>query len=353
MVGHMADDAPDDPSEKRSAILDVIAAIVLGVTTGFAAFGAYQSSLYGGNQATAYTEATNTLGDANRELLRGVQERSFDTTVWIEHMKAQQVEVAAAAAAPADGATAPEGEGAGSAAPPVDEEDDEEPVLTKEQLAAALADELTSVDEATTAKKLEKLLATRRELTSALKWTEEEHDKRMKALKPTDRLALATQLVDIAIQQEAISDKQAEVLVKAGVTEGTEEEIEAAFAANPAALQEMQKLETEYATLDAQGEKAVDKLSKPMFFESPAYTASQEKAYKDLVAKGQATFLEGQKANEIGDKFTLATVFMTVALFFLGLSPIMRRFPMKATFLAMGSLVAAGSTVFMFMHPLA
>ncbi len=348
----MADDSSDDPSEKRSAILDVIAAIVLGITTGLAAFGAYQSSLYGGNQATAYTEATNTLGDANRELLRGVQERSFDTTVWIEHMKAEQVEVAAAAGsavAPADGA---EPADAGSAEP-AEPEDADVPPMTEDQVAAALAEELTGVDEATTAKKLEKLLATRRELTSALKWAEEEHAKRLAAQKPADKLALAKQLLKLAIDQEGISEKQAAVLEKLNLEDGTEEELEAAFAANPAAMQEVQKLEADYAAIDAQAEKILDKLSKPMFFESPAYTSSQEKAYKDLVAKGQATFLEGQKANEIGDKFTLATVFMTVGLFFLGLSPIMRRFPMKATFLAMGTIVAAGSSVFMFMHPLA
>jgi hypothetical protein len=31
----------------------------------------------------------------------------------------------------------------------------------------------------------------------------------------------------------------------------------------------------------------------------------------------------------------------------------MRRFTMKATFLAMGSAVGIGSTIYMFMHPLA
>ena len=68
-----------DDGEKRDAVVDTASAVVLGLTTMLAAFGAYQAALWGGNQATAYTQAINTLGEANRELLRGVQERSFDT----------------------------------------------------------------------------------------------------------------------------------------------------------------------------------------------------------------------------------------------------------------------------------
>ncbi|MBC7461445.1 MAG: hypothetical protein H7287_08785, partial [Thermoleophilia bacterium] len=231
--------------------------------------------------------------------------------------------------------------------------DTDEPVQTKEQLAAALAAELTAVDNDSIAKKLSKLQATRRDLTSALKWADEEPDKRMKALKPADRLQLATQLVELAAQQETVADQQHALVEKLGVAEGTDEEIEAAFAKDTTAQAQRAKLEADYASFDAKAEKVLDRLSKPMFFDSPAYTAQQEQAYASLVAKGKKQFADGQTANEIGDKFTLATVFMTVSLFFLGLSPIMRRYPMKATFLAMGTVVATGSAIFMFMHPLA
>ena len=81
--------------ELRDYKLDVVGAIVLGITTALAAFAAYQSALWGGNQATAYTQAISTLGDANREMLKGVQERSFDTTVWIENLKAHEAKRAA------------------------------------------------------------------------------------------------------------------------------------------------------------------------------------------------------------------------------------------------------------------
>ncbi|MBA3462719.1 MAG: hypothetical protein H0T46_22370 [Deltaproteobacteria bacterium] len=342
----MPDPDDNDPHARRNAVLDVIAAVLLGLTTGLAAFGAFQSSLYGGNQATAYTEATNTLGEANRELLRGVQERSFDTVVWMEHLKAQNVE----AAAPE---TAAAGTGVEAVVPAKDDEKDDGPEPTTDQLAAALADELTNVDDTTYAKKVDKLLATRRDLTSALKWADEEHEKRRAALKPPQRLELAKQLIQLAIDQSKVEEQQEALVEKLGLAEVTEEEIKAAFAKSPDALAQMQKLEQQYAGYDAQAEKVLDKLAKPLFFESPGYTKSQEQAYQTLVAKGRKQFLDGQEANEIGDKFTLATVFMTVGLFFIGLSPIMRRFQMKAAFLAMGTFVAAGSTIYMFMHPLA
>lgn len=348
----------DEDDDKKSEILDVAGAVLLGVTTALAAYGAYQSSLYGGNQATAYTEAINTLGEANRELLRGVNERTFDTTVWIEHMKATQP-----APEPPPAPAGVEGEAAGAvpgavpaaaapAAPAAAEEEEEEKPLTKDEAAKELAEELTSVEDLTLAKKMDKLLQTRRELVAALKWADQEHEKTTKKMPKEKRLELAKVLVDLDEKMEKAYEAQYAILEKLEVAEGEDAEIEEALAKNPDAKAQMAKLEEEIAAHDKEAEKTLDKLAKPLFFESTQYSKNQERAYVELLEKGNKKFEEGGKANEIGDKFTLATVFYTVALFFAGLSPVMRRFPIKAAFFGMATAIAIAATVYMFKNPI-
>lgn len=332
----------EQPQFKRDAMIDFAGAIVLGVTTALAAFGAYESSLWGGNQATAYTQATNTLGDANRELLRGVQERSFDTTIWIEQLKAD----APPPAAPVASGAAP------AAAPPEEAEEDEKP-QTKEEAAAELADSFSDVEDLPLTKKLDKLLTTRRELVAALKWADAEHDKQTKKMPKDKRLEIARQVVELNEKQEKVTEEQAAILVKLGLEDADDEDVEAALAKNADAKAQSEKLEAQYEALGKEADKILEKLAKPMFFESPAYDKSQTREYEKLLAKGNKLFEDGQKFNEYGDKFTLATVFYTVALFFAGLSAVLKRFPIKATFLTMGSLIAIGATIYLFLTPMA
>ncbi|MCB1173902.1 MAG: hypothetical protein KDK39_10065 [Leptospiraceae bacterium] len=73
--------------QKILANTDFIAATLLGLGTIFAAFAAYQSSLWGGNCLTAYNEAVIKFGDANREYLNGSMEVNFDTMVYLESLR--------------------------------------------------------------------------------------------------------------------------------------------------------------------------------------------------------------------------------------------------------------------------
>lgn len=352
----------EEEDSKRDQIIDIASAVVLGITTAFAAYGAFQSALWGGNQATAYTAAINTLGEANRELLRGVQERSFDTTIWIEHVKASQPSPAAPEpeAKPETDPAAPGAAPAPTAAPaasPVkpaaEEEEEEEKPQTPEERAAEIADSLTEVEDAPVAKKLDKLLATRRELTAALKWADEQHARTTKAMPKGKRLELARELVALDDKQQKIAEDQYALLEKLQVAEGTDEEIDAALAGNADVKGQMTKLDEEFDKLQQDSDKLLDKLAKPLFFESNTYSNAQERPYLELVQKGNKLFEDGQNYNKWGDNFALATVFHTVALFFAGLSAVLRRFPLKLAFLIVGTIIAIGATVYMFKQPLA
>ncbi len=331
------DMADDDKDSRRDNILDLTGAVVLALTTALAAFAAYESSLWGGNQATAYTQATITLGEANRELLHASQERAFDTAVWLEHMNANQpVHVDTKQAGGHD---------------PI-EVADEQP-QTKEQIAAALADDLTAVDDGPLSKKLDKLLATRLELTAALKWTDEQHRKTTKTMSKEKRIEMARKLVDLAEKEENLAESQYALLEKLGLAESTDHDIDEALAKNPSAKAEMAKMEEEVGKLQSEAEKMLDKVAKPLFFESPAYEKGKARKYEELIAAGNKLFLDGQTYNTNGDNYTLTTVFYTVALFFAGLSSVLKKFPIKATFLVMGIAIVVGATIYMLRTPFA
>lgn len=108
----------------------------------------------------------------------------------------------------------------------------------------------------------------------------------------------------------------------------------------------------EIAGHDKEAEKTLDKLAKPLFFESTVYSKNQERAYVELLEKGNKLFEDGGKQGAISDKFTLATVFYTVALFFAGLSPVIRRFPIKAAFFGMATAVTIIASIYMFKNPI-
>lgn len=328
----------DEKDSKRDNILDLTGAVVLGLTTALAAFAAYESSLWGGNQATAYTQATITLGEANKELLQASQERAFDSSVWLEHLKANQPAVVDPKQV--DAHEAPH-------------EEINAPLLTKEQAAAALADDLTEVDDLPLSKKLDKLVATRLELSAALKWADEQHLKTTKKMSKEKRLEMAKKLIELAEKEEKLAESQFALIEKMGLAEGSDEEIEQALAKNPSAKTEMAKMDDEAAQLQTEAEKMLDKVAKPLFFESPAYEKGKERKYQELLDKGNKLFLDGQTFNTNGDNYTLATVFYTVALFFAGLSSVLKKFPIKTAFLVMGIAITIGATIYMLRTPFA
>jgi hypothetical protein len=73
---------------------------------------------------------------------------------------------------------------------------------------------------------------------------------------------------------------------------------------------------------------------------------SAEKQFKDAEAK----FAEGRAANETGDKYSLATVYFTVALFFAGVGLVFKT-RMRWVFFALGAITFLGSAGYMFTLP--
>lgn len=68
--------------EKRMAVLEMIVAIILGITAVLTAYASWQSSLYGGNQATNYTKGTAMIGEANSMYNEAAQYIAQDMDTW-------------------------------------------------------------------------------------------------------------------------------------------------------------------------------------------------------------------------------------------------------------------------------
>jgi hypothetical protein len=397
---HKAED-----NDKRDYYVELAAAILLGVATVLGAYAAYQGSLWSGNCLTAYNQGTNTLGDANRELLRGVQEHSFDAVLWMENIKAKEAEtqkeeaeakavetaeVLAAVVAVQTGAeegaaeegaaeegAAEEGEdgeeaeddgeaepapapklaaaGAAAAAtaasePVADDEDEDE----DEDPAQAIIDDLLYDKDMPVAKQLQKLLNTRKNLGGAMRWADAHYAKRMAALTDKQKLELANRILAIEAEQAAAEAERTALLEKLGVEDvDDEDEVAAALEDDDATAEKVQELEARWFATQDRIDAEYDRLSKPMFFESPDYIKTQERAYTKLLDEGNKQLKDGQLYNGYGDKFTLTTVLFTVTLFFAGMSTVLRRLPIKVSFLVISTGMLIYSTFQMFTVPFA
>ena len=72
----------DIKSDKFSAMLEMLIAIILGITAVLTAYASWQSSLYGGNQATNYTKGTAMIGEANSMYNEAAQYIAQDMNTW-------------------------------------------------------------------------------------------------------------------------------------------------------------------------------------------------------------------------------------------------------------------------------
>ncbi len=71
-------------TEKFNKSFELIVAILLGLTAVLTAWASWQSSLYGGNQATKYTKGTAALGEANSMYSEGLQAYNADVALYNE-----------------------------------------------------------------------------------------------------------------------------------------------------------------------------------------------------------------------------------------------------------------------------
>ena len=83
----------DIQSEKFSKGFEMVIAILLGITAVLTAWAAWQSSLYDGNQAQAYTEGNATLADGNERWNEASQTIAQDQDTW-NQISSLQVDLA-------------------------------------------------------------------------------------------------------------------------------------------------------------------------------------------------------------------------------------------------------------------
>ncbi len=69
-------------NEKKVGRIELIIAIFLGITAVLTSWAAWQASLYGGVQATKYTQSTATIGEANSLYNEAAQYLAQDMSVW-------------------------------------------------------------------------------------------------------------------------------------------------------------------------------------------------------------------------------------------------------------------------------
>lgn len=77
--------SPDQAKKERHDYLaEVFSAIILGLATVGAAYGAYQASLCDGNSLDKYSDALAKVSDANSKRVEALQNFTFDMITWME-----------------------------------------------------------------------------------------------------------------------------------------------------------------------------------------------------------------------------------------------------------------------------
>ena len=72
----------NETTDKSSKLLELLVAILLGITAVLTAYASWQGSLYGGNQASKYTEGTAIISEANSLYNSADQYISQDMQTW-------------------------------------------------------------------------------------------------------------------------------------------------------------------------------------------------------------------------------------------------------------------------------
>jgi len=68
--------------------------------------------------------------------------------------------------------------------------------------------------------------------------------------------------------------------------------------------------------------------------------------YRDVKEQADATIAKGDEANALGDRLTLATVIMAIALFLLGISAVVRNYPVKLIMASFAIVIFLAAAVF-------
>lgn len=84
MEPKLSEVARSDRAERRAYLAEMLSAVLLGLATVGAAYGAYQASLYDGKSLDSYSEALAKVSDASAKKLEALQGYTFDMITWME-----------------------------------------------------------------------------------------------------------------------------------------------------------------------------------------------------------------------------------------------------------------------------
>jgi len=91
----------------------------------------------------------------------------------------------------------------------------------------------------------------------------------------------------------------------------------------------------------------------PFVDENPNYVIESYQLADELSDATDEAFEDGKSANETGDKYNLITVLLAAALFVLGIATSFKVLPVRMGLIAIGTLIFAGSTIWMLTLPVA
>jgi hypothetical protein len=135
--------------------------------------------------------------------------------------------------------------------------------------------------------------------------------------------------------EEATPDAPGDAAPEGDAAAGDEEEYEEEIAPEEALMRDIPD-EDLYASLTVELDEE--------------YVNEMLEAGEEMFAQADARFAEGRQANENGDKFDLAGVFLTVALFFAGLGLIFKT-KMRWALFGMGSVTFVCTVIYMMTLP--
>ena len=86
----MSENFVESPADPADGLLQVLAAILLGLAATFTALSAYQAALLDGEALQGYTTSTRTLSDANAFYAQGNQTTAMDQQLFLAYATAQR-----------------------------------------------------------------------------------------------------------------------------------------------------------------------------------------------------------------------------------------------------------------------
>jgi hypothetical protein len=275
--------------------VELAATVLIGLATVLGAYAAYQSALWGGNCLSSYNEGVATLNDANTEEMKGVQTYTFDMLTWM------QFKIQSRAA------------------------EREADVMDGGKLEVNYPQRMAT--------QIKKQMMDER-LRHAMAWSDIVNGK------------LEAKVANLPVDANGEIEEKAWNAIEKDFAKLTD-------TAKADATSEVYKKKSAEAIANEKEDDDDEGLDFTTPQDSKEYSNSLYKKSIELKAKAKTAMEEGTKANQIGDRFTLMTVFYTIVLFFAGVCLPLRNAALQKGFLLASTVLLIMATVMMLRLPLA